>query len=182
VCSMRGVSSNVSEGAEELWHVKLAEATVSDSVFSECDGVVIRAVAIGVGAEECVCSSKPWSRDAVDGRRWPERLPRYRWMRLTNVELPLYDSFPSRASPSSSREAFTVRNIASQLHLTRSETTTSPADHHSLSQWHAPPSPALTPRSSPQLPPTARRTTHGHDSTPFNVACIDSKIILTCSQ
>jgi hypothetical protein len=35
----------------------------------------------------------------------------------------------------------------------------------SPSQWHAPPSPALTPRSSLQLPPTAPKATHGHDST-----------------
>ena len=70
--------------------------------------------------------------------------------------------------------------------LTCLDSAVTSADLRSPSQWHAPPSPASTPRSSPQHPPTAPRATHGHDSTSLSTAdahiCLREAYTFTASN
>ena len=102
------------------------------------------------------------SPSMVDVARAPAKIS---LMRLTNMELHHVDSSKHAPLSPAAREAPTVSNSPFNYQSTCLNSSVTSADLRSPSQWHAPPLPASTPRSSPQLPPTAPRATHGHDST-----------------
>jgi hypothetical protein len=68
------------------------------------------------------------------------------------------------------REALIVSNAFAGHNWTCFFSSRTSVDPTVSSQWHhAPPSPASTPRSSPQLPRTVPKATHGRDSTLFRI-------------
>jgi hypothetical protein len=126
--------------------------------------VVARAAGAGRGSWSGVDRVHPVdARDAVasvvggPSARQDQQRPR-----LSNMQL--WSTTASHCVSPPPREIFLVssRALYAQLASLQTYQLTPPAP----SQWHhAPPSPALTPRSSLQPPRTAPRAIHGHDST-----------------